>query len=125
MVSAGGRTDNITPSGVREDVAMTVDNWKRTMYVSERRSEKKGIDVQVLMNERRVEEAAVVPVGWLFEQLVKCLNNGQETIRIAAGANGAIYIETFMDAEDIDGYTGTQGIDPPGWNDDWPRINLP
>jgi hypothetical protein len=57
------------------------------------------------------EAAAVVPVEWLLRQLANCLHNGQETIRIAAGKNGDVYIEMWKN--------------PGGWGNDWPKINLP
>jgi hypothetical protein len=56
-------------------------------------------------------EAAVVPVGWLFQQLVKCTQHGQETIRIVAGSGGQVWIQMWQN--------------PDGWGNDWPKIDLP
>jgi predicted GNAT superfamily acetyltransferase len=103
---------------------MPKKEYQKTAFVTEYKKNWKGEHVSKLI-EKGVNEARVVPIGWLFEQLTKCLHNDQETMRIAADAEGNIYIETFMDAEDIDGYTGPGGIDPEGWNDDWPKIGLP
>jgi hypothetical protein len=93
-------------------------------FVVDEKKNWKGEHVSKLV-EKGVKQASVVPVAWLFEQLTKCVHNDRETIRIAGDAAGNIYIETFMDAEDIDGYPGPGGIDPEGWSDDWPKIGLP
>lgn len=103
---------------------MTENNWKKEAFVQERRTNTRGLHIVKLMEEKGVRDASVVSIGWLFEQLIKCLHNDQETIRIATGREGEIYIETFMDSEYIDGYGGPEG-DPEGWNNDWPKIQLP
>jgi hypothetical protein len=73
----------------------------------------------------KTAQAWVVSIGWLFQQLVKCVQHDQETIRLAADAAGDLYIESFADAGEIDGSGAAPGIDPEGWNNDWPKISLP
>ena len=99
--------------------------YKKAVFVYKNKKNWRGMHVSKLMGEKMVKEASVVPIGWLFEQLTKCLHNDQETIRIACDKGGDVYIETFMDGDEIDGYPGPKDIDPEGWNNDWPKINLP
>lgn len=77
------------------------------------------------MDKSKEPKAWVVSIGWLFQELVKCTNQGQETIRFAVDAGGDLYIEGYADAEEIEGSSAAPGIDPPGWNNDWPDIGLP
>lgn len=105
---------------------MQKEAWKKAQFVekSEEQEEKKCKDVGKLLA-MGINKASVVPIGWLLEQLIKCSNHDQDTIRIASDKNGRIYIESYADAEDIDGCSEPPGADPPGWNNDWPEIGLP
>lgn len=77
------------------------------------------------MDQSKKKEAWVVSIGWLFQQIVKCTNQGQETMRFAVDGAGDLYIEGYADADEIEGSGAPSGIDPPGWNNDWPEIGLP
>jgi hypothetical protein len=46
-------------------------------------------------------------------------------MRFAVDSAGELHIEGYADAADIDGSTDAAGIDPPAWNNDWPKIGLP
>lgn len=103
----------------------TENDWTKAEFVWQRRQETKCKYVQKLIDEVRITKASVVPISWLRAELDKCVEVGHETIRIAAAPDGTIFIEGQADVADFDeappGATG----DPPGWNNDWPEINLP
>ncbi len=103
---------------------MPVEDWKRAEFVYERRNKRKGLAIDG-GKEMPFTKASVVPVSWLFEQLMKCVANNRETIRIAADKNGDIYIEGFFHSDDLENYTGPSNIDPEGWSNDWPEISVP
>jgi len=112
---------------------MPKPEWKYESFVK-KELDKKGkekrscIDVSKLMekmDQSKTPTAWVVSIGWLFQQLVKCTNQGQETIRFAVDGAGDLHIEGYADAEEIEGSGAAPGIDPEGWNNDWPEINLP
>ena len=104
----------------------TENDWRKEAFVTQRRTEDQCAFVETMMAETQLTKASVVHLSWLEEQIPKLKAQGQETIRIAADANGVIYIESWEeDASKVRGYTGDPTMDPPGWNNDWPEISLP
>jgi hypothetical protein len=100
-------------------------DWRKEAFVTQRRTEEKCAFVETLKAETGLTEASVVHLSWLEEQIPKLKAQGQETIRIAA-FNGVIYIESWEeDAGKVRGFTGDPTTDPPGWNNDWPKIAVP
>lgn len=101
-------------------------DWKKETYVWQRRNEDMCAYVSTMMDETSIAEASVVPISWLEGQFAKLKAQGHETIRIAASSDGRIYIEGMEDeANNVRGYPGDPTMDPPGWNNDWPKIALP
>jgi len=106
--------------------APTEMDWRKEAFVTQRRTEDKCAYFSTLREETGLTKASVVPLSWLEEQIPKLKAQGQETIRIAATADGAIYIESWEeDAGKVRGFTGDPTMDPPGWNNDWPIIAVP
>ena len=111
--------------------APTEMNPRKEAYVWQRRTEDKCAHVSTMMAETGITKASVVPISWLKAQFEKiaALQPDVETVWIAADANGSIYIESWEeDASPFRDYpeeSGGASMDPPGWNNDWPEINLP
>jgi hypothetical protein len=113
-------------------------DWKKEKYVIDHLSKdgtdkRKNINTNALQQldvlapgaaqAAKVKMAWVVSIGWLFQQAVLCLSNGQETMRFAVAD------ETEPDENGVEKpvrHLYVEGPNNPGgWNNDWPEIKLP
>jgi hypothetical protein len=69
--------------------------------------------------------AWVVDKKWLSDQLANWPAD-IETIRFAVDKHDELHIEAwYADAAEIEGCPPGIEDDPPGWNNDWPKVDLP